>query len=261
MPNKDCLLTQKQKGSPPEIEEKRIKRIGEALGFKPGTKESPKKYVVAELPGGWDVYFVKPGKEAFNTKRINVHDMTPLVGDGSQKLSFQKVWAYITNISSIDENIFKQTCLLIYRIGYLLDHEENNLGRIRYSPKPEIRNCIADMDAYLKTFLPFGGLLGFLHFIDILCWNEDVKYHVEYDKPIFRGKHTFNTGSINTALSCLTVPNIVHQFRKDVFRLKNASELDPMLILDGMQRISRSRGICIPNKGELISWLSPYIYE
>ena len=255
------LRTRLQRGNSKETEHKRLLRIEEALEYEAGTKDFPRKHIVAMLPDGREVYFKKPGKEAFNTRRINENDMTPLVGDGGQKPDFQLIWACLIRISSIDVDIFTRVCILIYRIGYLLDHTQNELGQVRYSPREDVWNEIEKMDLSINEVMPYKSLFAFLYFIDMLCWNEDVKYHVEYGRANLRGRKDFKAGSINTALSCITVANLVRRFCEEIKKTKDDRVYDPIPILDGMQRFSRSRGVCIPKNAELLDWLAPYIYK
>jgi hypothetical protein len=260
MDYKQCLETKLQKGNPYEFAEKRRKRIIEAISFESGSLQSPQKHKIAELGDGTEVYFLKPGKETAR-KKPNPYDMTPVVGDDKIRLTFQDVWDYLIKTAVANEEIFKMVGILIYRLGYMVDHEENKEGSIRYAPKTSVEACIKELDSQVGAIFPFG-LNGFLSFVDILGWNEDVKYHTEDGNPIFNGKFDYKAGRINTIKSCISVPFLTWEYVKDIIVHKNEmSKIDTRRILDVMQRFSRSRGVCIPSKAELLNWLSPYLIK
>lgn len=252
------LVTRIQKGKPYEFTEKRISRIKEAVAYEAGTPLAPRKYVIEELGNGEDVYFLKPGKEA--TRKIpNPNDMTPLIGKEGIKLTFQDIWGYLLQVAIHDESIFKQVATLVYRVGYMLDHESNRQGHIRYAPQNDMEKLIHEMNGKIDKLLPFS-LLGFLHFIDLLGWNEDVKYHTENGQPTLRGKYAYKTGRPNTILSCITVPFITWEYVNDIIRNKDdLSKFESKRIFNVMQRFTNSRGVCLPTQAELLNWLDPYL--
>jgi len=255
----ELMETKLQRGEPYGLRELRKKRIEQALSFRAGSHEHPEKHIINTLKDGTEVYFEKPGKEAQRNKP-NEHDMRPLVGAGKEKLSFTDIWGYLVKVAINDEDVLKKISLLIYRIGYMQDHAEDKSGIIRYTPSVELERCIEEIDSRIGSIYPFWGLLGFLNFIDILGWNEDVKYHTENGLPTFSGKHGFRVGRINTALSCISVPFITLEYINYVIlHAANISKLDSKEILDVMQRLSRSRGVCPATQSELVRWLSPYL--
>jgi hypothetical protein len=252
------LRTILQKGRPYGFEEKRVRRIEEAISYESGTMEIPRKHIIAELPNCVEVYFQKPGKETIK-KNPNLYDMTPLVGEEKKLFEFQDIWEYLINVAIADECILKTIGVLVYRVGYMLDHAENRAGLIRYAPKNSIQDCISKTDRTNPCSFP-AGLNGLLNFIDILGWNEDVKYHTEDGRPCFNGKYQFKVGRVNTILSCLTVPFLTWEFIKNVLSHKDDRfNIESKLIFDVMQRFARSRGVCVPSQTELLDWLSPYL--
>lgn len=160
--------------------------IAEALSWGGGTLDNPRKYLIAKLPNGQTAYFLKPGKEVAK-QRPNPHDMTPVVGRPEHRLRFDEIWAYLSKTAIINPEIFKAVLTLIYRDAFLLDHMRVG-NSVRYQPNKEIVKSIRDMDQEIGSVLPFG-LMGLLHFLDLLGWNEDVKYHTENDEPTFKGKY------------------------------------------------------------------------
>lgn len=241
---------------------KRKSRILEALSWNKGTLKEPSQHIVTKLPNGTEVYFLKPGKEADpNRKRVNPHDMIPIVGNPDIKLKFDEIWADILRTSASDFENFKAFLTLIYRNAYLIDHVEVKPGKFRYQPVQPILETIKKIEAVSHPGLNFG-LLGLLHFLDVLGWNEDVKYHVESNRPEFKGKYTFDVGRINTLLTCIRVPYQTAEFlKKCMDALQNKKGIDYLGICNVMQTFTTSRGTCTPTKQQLAIWLSPYITE
>lgn len=253
----EFLKTEIQKGNPEELKNKREKRILEALNWKRGSSDSPKKHIIAVLPKGLEVYFLKPGKEVLR-KTPNVNDMTPCVGRGFN-YSFDDIWRELSKISVYDFEIFKAVLTLVYRNAYLLDHVEVAKNRIRYNPNVQIMSCIEDMEQSLGDIMDYG-LFGFLHFLDILGWNEDVKYHVENGIPTFKGKHEYKTGRLNTLLTCITIPYKTYSVVEDILKHSSSpQDINWELVYETMMALARTRGICPPKQSELLEWLSPYI--
>jgi len=239
-------------------EVKRAKRVRDALSWKGGTQENPRKYLVAILPNGLEVYFVKPGKEA---KRMipNPQDMLPVVGNLNVKLKFEDVWRYLSRISVADFDDFRIALTLIYRSAYFLDHVVRKDDRVRYEPSQEIATYIDDIDRKARGVSPIG-LMGLLSFLGILGWNEDTKYHVENNEPTFSSKYNPNVGRINTLLTCIRVPYqaslfVIHCIEK----ANDVKTIDFSLLYTMMQQFAKSRGTCTPTHRQLVEWLSPYV--
>ena len=257
--NLQYLKTELQKGKPKEVENKRIKRISEALNWEAGSKDSPLKHVVTELPNGMEVYFLKPGKEAFE-KEPNPNDMTPCVGPAGEPYGFDTVWKQLSKVSVHNFEVFKAVLILIYRNAYLLDHVEEKKGIIRYKPCKKIADCIKELERTIGALMDYG-LLGFLHFMDILGWNEDVKYHIENGEPTFMGNRGWMVGRVNTLLSCIKIPYKTYKVVEDIreHSLK-PQEIDWSLVYETMQILSR-QGVCPARQYELLEWFYPYIVK
>lgn len=239
-------------------EDKRIERIHEALSWESGTEEEPKKHLVAMLPSGIEVFFLKPGKEV-KRERPNPHDMLPVVGDINMKLKFDDIWSYLSKISVIDFENFKVVLTLIYRNAYFIDHIEKRGGKIRYEPNDQITKRIEQMNKEMGDVSSIG-LMGFLNFLDILGWNEDMKYHVEDNQPTFSGKYDWKVGRINTLLTCIRVPYQASLFvAQCISKADDKKNIDFSLLFTIMQQFAKSRGTCTPTQQQLIEWLSPYL--
>jgi len=240
---------------------KRRKRIEEAIAWESGTLDNPRKHLVATLPSHIEVYFLKPGKEVANVKRPNPYDMTPVVGSPDSRLLFEDIWSYLSQISVINFDCFKAVLTLVYRSAYLIDHVEKKEGIIRYEPNDDITKCINNINKEIGDVLPFG-LVGLLHFLDILGWNEDVKYHIEHKRPTFTGKYPYKAGRINTLLTCIRVPYQASLFVNHCLeKAENKKAIDFSSLYTIMQQFAKSRGTCTPTQQQLINWLSPYIVE
>lgn len=239
---------------------KRAKRIREALSWEGGTQENPKRHLVAILPNGVEVYFLKPGKEAKRTIP-NPNDMLPVVGNFNMKLKFEDVWQYLSRISVVDFEEFRIVLTLIYRNAYFLDHVAKQDDKVRYEPSREIAICIDDIDKRVGGVSPIG-LMGLFNFLDILGWNEDMKYHVENNEPTFSGKYNLKVGRINTLLTCIRVPYQASLFVSHCIKKANdVKTVDFSLLYTMMQQFAKSRGTCTPTNRQLVEWLSPYIEE
>lgn len=256
---KSFVTTIQGAGTRSLIELKRQKMMQEALSWSKGTFEKPHKHVITKLPNDIEVYFLKPGKETNNVARPNPHDMTPVVGSPKHKLRFDEVWTFLSKISLVDFESFKAVLTIVYRNAYLLDHVETQPSIIRYRPNESIYNFIVGVDKKARGVSPFG-LMGLLHFLNILGWNEDVKYHVENDKPTFSGHYDFKVGRINTLLTCIRVPYQASVFVKDCMEASESKkEVVFMNLYTIMQQFAKSRGTCTPTQEQLRKWLSPYI--
>lgn len=245
----------------------RAQRIAEAITFEGGTIANQKKHLIFTLPNGKESYFLKPGKE---TQRAipNIHDMFPNVGRGNKSetegYTFELIWEYLIKISIINQLTFKKVLVLLYRLCFLIDHKEIESGKLRYSPSPEILDYIAKIDFALKEGFKDKfkkdeiGLLEYLHFVDLLGWNEDVKYHIKNSKPDFEDRKT--AGRTNTILSVISVPLMINDFLSNIIENVNYIEkINVRLILSTMQKLSKSRGICVLSHTELQKYLDPYL--
>lgn len=268
MPAQEIITTKIFK-SKKEFIDKRAKRIKEAIAFKSGTIEKPEKHIISTFSKKKEAYFYKPGKE---TQRVvpNIHDMFPNVGCNNKSetdgFSFEIIWEYLIKISIINQLTFKKILVLLYRLCFLLDHKEIEEGKIRYSPSKEISDYISKIDFALKEGFKDKfkkdeiGILEYLHFVDLLGWNEDVKYHTTNLQPDFEDSSRKNVGRINTIISIISVPLMINDFLSNIIENVNYIEkINVRLILSTMQKLSKSRGICVLSHKELKKYLNPYL--
>src|SRR5436309_433333 len=133
------------------------------------------------------------GKEAERKRNPKLQDMT-LVVRGYEAASFRDVWSMLARVALSDEAGFAGLATLIYRCAFHLDHEVED-RRLRYKPGPPTAAFIGDLGGRLGALLPDGNVWALLHFLDMLGWNEDVKYHFEEGRATFTGKYdNFMTG-------------------------------------------------------------------
>ena len=199
-------------------------RIIEAVKFKSGTVDKPRKTVISVLPNGKEAYFLKPGKETLRAKP-NIHDMFPNVGYKNQSetdsYTFETMWEYLIKVSIINQITFKKVLLLLYRLCFLLDHKKIKNGKIRYSPSKDLSDYIDKIDFSLKDGFKDKfkteeiGLWEYLYFIDLIGWNEDVKYHVKNSMPNFKSVNN-RTGRVNTILTIICAPLMISNFIQDI---------------------------------------------
>jgi len=270
MTTHDIIVETKIFKSNKDFIRQRSMRIAEAIAFKSGTIEHPKKTVISVLPNGKESYFLKPGKETLR-KKPNIHDMFPNVGSNNQSetdgYTFEIMWEYLIKILIINQITFKKILVLLYRLCFLLDHQEIETGKLRYSPSKDLSDYIDKIDFSLRDGFKDKfkteeiGLLEYLHFIDLIGWNEDIKYHVKNSTPNFETVNK-KTGRVNTILSIISAPLMISNFIQDIIqKTKNYGIINVKLITSTIQKFTKSRGICVLSNRDLLEYLHPYLVE
>lgn len=174
------MITKVVKGCPKELIEKRKNRIQEALDIKFDNPRQPVKFVVDTLPDGNEVYFLKPGKE-YSRKEPNLNDMSPNVGDLFTKFSFADIWQLLCKLrNAISFDNYKKLSAILYRVAYLIDFTDNQ-GKVRFSPSTELLNEIQEIQTDAIHNNLNVNILAFIHFMDILGWNDEMKTHANND--------------------------------------------------------------------------------
>lgn len=245
----------------------RAQRIREALAFHGGTAERPKKHVIASLRIG-EAYFNKPGKEAAR-QNPNIHDMAIHIDNaGVSHYTFEDIWEHLVKIAIINQILFKKVLVLLYRLCFFVDHRQSDNGEIRYLPSKALSDYSEKIDFAIaegfrdKFKTESIGLSEYLHFIDMLGWNEDVKYHVRDGEPDFGDSDKRNVGRPNTIISAISVPLMINDFLSNIIENVNYVEkINVRLILSTMQQLSKSRGVCVLSHTKLREYLSPYLTE
>lgn len=241
------------KGIPEEVKQKRILRIKEAINFPLGTKENPTKNVIDNV-NGVDAYFKKPGKEFFRegTKK-NANDMTPEV-KGYGHLNFSEIWKQLLDLSvHLSSESYKKLFVIIYRLAYMLDCDIIN-GKVRFNPTKDIMQEINLIQREIDINGSKIKILELLYYLDLIAWNEDVKYQsdMKFQNP--------KKGRINNLLSMISVPLIFKNFVDNLLNNKNhLDKIDYTSLIDIAQDFSRMRGVSPISNKALAEYLSPYL--
>ncbi len=238
----------------------RIKNIQKALAFSHGESvDNPCLHKIKQITGDSWAVFYKPGKET-QRKNPNSNDMRPAIlkngEDITPKWAFQDMWEYLLKISIIQQEAFKKVLVLLYRLCYMLDYQDGV-----YAPNATILQEIQNIQTYILKpgFVEkFGGeeiaLLDFLYFVDLLAWNEDVKYQA--DELFSKNK---NKGRVNTVLSILSAPLLISKFIQNIRVNSDTGKIDVNLITTTIQKFAKTRGLCVLSQKELLANLSPYL--
>lgn len=169
------------------IRQKRLDLINEAISWQGDTQQGSFIYQWLWYSGDHSnrVGLGKYGKEYYlNTikwKNGNVgnnpNDMRPTIEqNGAIKEfdgSFEHVFRFFQDAYKKDENALMVLGCLMVRGAFLIDHQRNTDGHYRYNPPLDV------MDYLNNTLHEWDGISidTYLHYLDAIAWNEDVKYH------------------------------------------------------------------------------------
>ena len=254
------MFTKVIRGCPKELIEKRKARIQEALDIKFEDASKPVKYVVDKLNNNIEVYFLKPGKEFFR-QIPNLNDMSPNVGDLFTKFSFADIWQLLCKLrNTISLDNYKKLSAILYRVAYLIDFDYID-GKVRFNPSQSLLNDIQSIQTEIDEKNLDINILAFIHFIDILGWNDEMKTHATNAGLNYVTKKP-KMGRINTILSCISIPILFQEFVDEVLKNReNKENIDFSIIINVAQTFSRTRGVHpLPNK-KLIELLYPYLTD
>ncbi len=127
--------------------------------------------------------FYQNNKKNYKTKQLgnNKNDMKPTVFKNGNELvfdaSFKNIFDFLIAVSKIDKEVLRLLGCLFVRNAFLEDHSVLN-GKYCYNPPRDV------MDIIKGTIPEFNGIDTevYLHYVDVIAWNEDVKYWtLEYD--------------------------------------------------------------------------------
>lgn len=192
---------------------KQLARVREATAWSSGTQESLKFQTIWNR-GAYAVKLGKPGKEAASDyvkckysdghRGNNPNDMKPVIFMNdkpfeSNLASFTQIFDEIQRLNDKDKSAVELVGCLLFRSAYMLDHVEEKPGIWRYEPSAEVL-------VELQSRLPVTDgvpIEVFLHYLDAIAWNEDVKYHtLGYDI-------THGTGRKNNLLTCTNLIGVL----------------------------------------------------
>ena len=194
--------------------QKRAEAIEEARAWAAGPDQAHKIYhPVSPEHHGLTVALGKPGKEAaWEGNKQNPHDMLPSV------LGADDPEAYLGSFVGIfgeffelglgkrygrpTEHVLELVAAMLFRSAFMLDHQSVSAGKWRWRPPKTTMEIIeSEVDE-------LGGLpvRTYLHMVDALAWNEDVKYD---HRARQKGKRQGAVGRQNNLLTCVNVIGVV----------------------------------------------------
>lgn len=142
---------------------------------------SDNQYEVSVGKFGKEYYQNNKKNKKTGIKGNNPNDMKPSVFQNGAELvfdaSFKNVFDFLIAVSKIDKRVLRLLGCLFVRNAFLEDHSCTN-GKYIYSPPKDIIEIIV---AAIPTFNNIDTEV-YLHYVDAIAWNEDVKYwSLEYD--------------------------------------------------------------------------------
>ncbi len=182
MTNLDTILGVDQKKlSQKTVFPKRNARIQEARSWPQGTEENREYYTIWEK-GDYRVTLGKPGKEALPgySGKTNPEDMKPTIffkgADIQKAATFTDIVKDLEIVGKTHSYALELLGCLIFRSAFLLDHKkvnpESSEEIYRYFPSEEVIKKISETVPIIYS-VPAEV---FLHYLDAIALNEDVKY-------------------------------------------------------------------------------------
>ena len=187
---------------------RRQETVKEAITWKRGSNQEnrvvTKLYPIKE----YAVAVGKPGKEAApdyrrvknyktGNKTNNPNDMNPqILKDGrkhGKDMTFKDMFEPIEELKHSNPFALELLGMLLFRAAFMLDHKKNKEGNWRYSPPEEIMK-------FLEQRIPMVSdipIRVFIHFLEILSLNEDVKVYTLERNPELKQDY----GRVNTLLT------------------------------------------------------------
>lgn len=208
---------------------RRIEAFNEALSWKKGPSQDKKEYTKLYNIKEYTIEIGKPGKEAapgYKHKHYkacpcchgqkisnNKNDMEPrILKNGSKidkSMSFEDIFDMIETVMYQDRFGMELFGMLLFRAAFMLDHYKNNEGGLRYIP-PEKAVRLLEERIPLVSGIP---IRVFLHFLEVLSLNEDIKTYTFGYKEFKSGY-----GRTNTLLTFVNVIAVILQ-RQSLYKL------------------------------------------
>lgn len=185
---------------------RRVEMTAEALGWPKGKSQEERKVTEIYKAGDFVVAVGKPGKEAapgFKRKHYitgaatnNRNDMNPFVTKKGKKvgddLTFEAMFEHIEHLMRADMFGLELLGALIFRMAFMLDHQQDVRGHWRYIPPSQ---SVLELNKRLPKVGDVPAEV-FLYFLDVLALNEDVKVHtLGYENA------KYDYGRVNTLLT------------------------------------------------------------
>jgi len=157
--------------------ERRLAQIREAVAWKPGKKKQRAYEIWSDKK--FKVELRKPGKEVLREgENHNPHDMRPVVtlrddSDPIKDATFKQLFKELAKCK--DKKVARALGRILVRMAEMSDHVDEKKGKWRYSPPEKEVITVAKAIPELHDV----SLEAFLHYLDAIAWNEDVKYNRE----------------------------------------------------------------------------------
>jgi hypothetical protein len=245
-----------------------LDRAGLAFG------RQERRVLIRETSAGERLFIQYPGKESARVRGVKrPWDFRPKLiranGTVGDDLSFLMIWDALFELEEAmraREGAIRLLATLFYRMAFMLDHKPSRLSQLPSHSVPfpsdgdvsigapasvattELFMYEPPKDAvdYLSSIVPECcgmSLEAFLHYNDLLAWNEDCKYyHREAMKP--SPKWLCSTGRLNTLLTHINVIGFILQHIKFIPIFAKASQM---------------RGVAPAENSDLINICSPFL--
>lgn len=164
----------------------RIEALQEAISWEGGEDQQNRKITILYNFKDYSVAVGKPGKEAapdykgfvhYKTKERgnNPHDMNPQILRKGEKIgkdySFGDMFEHIERLMHSDLFGLELLGMLLFRAAFMLDHKRDEKGKIRYSSSEDVLKILEKRIPSIDEI----PIRVFLHFLEILSLNEDIK--------------------------------------------------------------------------------------
>ncbi len=118
----------------------------------------------------------------------------------------------------------------------------------------KIKEGISTLEGEVGAETSLGSIEKMLRFVDLLGWQEDVKYRKQ------NGIGKERIGRINMSLTCIRIPTDTFRFMVDYRKtiLAGEEEANYVPLYDIMQLLMVS-GTCKPAQGDIPHYLRPYV--
>lgn len=168
--------------------QRRIEALYEALSWEKGSSQENRKVNNLYKLEDYIVGVAKPGKEAApdykscrhyitHEKTNNPNDMLPFIlksgGVLGENMTFAGMFERLEKLIRADMFGLELIGTLLFRAAFMLDHKKNCEGNWRYFPPEDVMKIIDKKIQFVSEF----PVRVFLHFLEVLSLNEDVKIH------------------------------------------------------------------------------------
>jgi len=160
------------------------------------------KYIVSVGKYGKEYYQNNKKNKRTGLRGNNANDMKPTIFMNGDEInfdaSFKNIFDFIIAVGDEDKDALMLLGCLFIRNAFLEDHTVVN-GQYTYNPPMDVINRI-------KCVIPYFNNIdteAYLRYIDVIAWNEDVKYWtLEYD--LIKG-----TGRQNNMLTYAHITSVI----------------------------------------------------